>query len=128
VLHLLKSWAPASKLPMEKLTMKLVVLVLLVSGQRPQIFNGLQVDSMDIQPAYYEFVVDNKYLKQGRLCYKLDPLWLKKYVPDRRLCVHHYLRLYLERKLMRKGTDEQLVITTRKPYGPALVNTISKWV
>jgi integrase len=128
VLRLLKSWAPASKLPMDKLTKKLVVLILLVTGQRPQIFNGLRVDNMDIQPTYYEFVVENKYLKQGRLGFKLDPIRMRKYAPDRRLCVHHYLCLYLERTLTRRGIDKRLVITTKKPYGPASVNTISKWV
>jgi hypothetical protein len=55
---LLRSSAEAIKLPKDKLTRKLVSLVLMVTGQRPQIFYGLWVDSMDIHPGYYEFVIE----------------------------------------------------------------------
>jgi hypothetical protein len=71
------------KAPIDKLMKKLVVLILLVTRQRPQIFNVLQVDSMDIQPPYYKFVVENKCLKKRHLGYKLGPLRLKKWALDR---------------------------------------------
>lgn len=128
VLELLRRWSPARRLPLEKLTKKLVVLMLLVSGQRIQFFKGVRTDAMEVTPGKVVFTITNEFLKQGRLGYKLDPVVFAKYVPDRRLCVHNYLVVYLERTLDNRGMHKQVVLTTKKPYGPASSSTISRWV
>ena len=126
--NMLKNWSPAATLPLAKLTRKLAVLVLLVTGQRPQILLALRTNSMEVSPTHFEFVVQAKDLKQGRLGYKPDPVRLKKYAPDKRLCVYHYMETYLRRTLHRRGKSKQLFITFRKPYAPASLNTMSRWV
>lgn len=128
VLLLLKEWSPADKLPLDKLTMKVVVLLLLVTGQRPQIFGGLRVDKMEVSANWFEFTVDNSCLKQGRLGYKLDPIKLVKYAPDKRVCIYRYLTVYLRRTLDHRAGHKQLILTCKKPYGPATINTISRWI
>jgi integrase len=128
VLVLLKAWSPADKLTLDKLTMKVVVLLLLVTGQRPQIFRGLRVDQMEVSGSSFVFDVDNSCLKQGRLGYKLEPIRLVKYAPDRRLCIYRYLTVYLRRTLDHRAGHKQLILTCKKPYGPATVNTIARWI
>ena len=50
VLNLLKLWSPKQKLDLRVLTMKTMMLILIVSGQRPQIISKLNVDRMEISP------------------------------------------------------------------------------
>ena len=128
VVTLLKKWSPAATLSLAKLAKKLAVLVLLVTGQRPQILSALKVNFMEVSPTHFEFEVQSKDLKQGRLGYKPDPVRLKKYAPDKRLCVYHYMETYLRRTLNRRGKFKQVFLTFRKPYGPASLNTMSRWV
>ena len=128
LVNFVKTWSPAHKIPLDKLVRKLVILILLVTGQRPQILLALTVDNMQVSPTHYEFRLRNQDLKQGRLRYKPEPLRLKKFAPDKRLCVHHYMGTYLTRTLDIRGTVKQVVLTTKKPFGPASLNTMSRWV
>ena len=82
---------------------------------------------MEVSPTHFEFEVQGKDLKQGRLGYKPDPIRLKKYAPDKRLCVYHYMETYLRRTLNRRGKFKQVFLTFRKPFTPASLNTMSRW-
>lgn len=128
VLTLLKRWSPATKIPLDKLAMKLVMLILLVSGQRPQIFRALTINNMELGAASARFVLEGKDLKQGRLGYRAEPVVLKAYPADRRLCVFTYMKAYLRRTLDIRGRTKQLILTTKRPIRGATVNTISRWV
>lgn len=70
VLNLLRTWVPVRKISMKHLTLKLVMLILLVTGQRPQIIQNLNVDNMEIHEKYYMFTLSNSQVKQGRPGYK----------------------------------------------------------
>jgi len=128
VLEFLKTWSPATKIPIDKLSMKLVMLILLVSGQRPQIIKALKVDSMQVSPSSYKFVVANKDIKQGRSGYKPGEVLLKSYPADKRLCVHNYMTVYLERTLDVRGKTQELVLTTKKPIKAASTDSVARWV
>ena len=67
-------------------------------------------------------------LKQGRLGFKLKPVVLKAFTPDKRLCVFHYMVEYLERTLDIRGKTKEVFLTTTKPHGPVSRDTISRWV
>jgi hypothetical protein len=83
---------------------------------------------MEISSGKVVFTITNEFLKQGRLGYKMDPLVLAKYAPDKRLCVYNYLTVYLKRTLGNRGTHKQLILTIKKPYGPASLSTIARWI
>jgi hypothetical protein len=115
VLVLLKKWSPAKKLSLKLLTMKLVMLILLTTGQRGQILGSLDVQNMDISSKCVTFQVKCSDLKQGRLGYKPELIKLKAYVPDKRLCVYHYAVCYLNITLDLRGSIKSFFITCTKP-------------
>ena len=128
VLNLFLSWAPAKNLSIELLTMKTVVLLLLVSGRRPQIIKNLTIDHMQIKGNSYEFQFKQHDLKEGRLNYKPDALKLPKYPANKKLCIHHYLTVYLERTLDIRGSERSLFLTLNKPHIKPSSDTISRWI
>ena len=128
VLTLLKGWTPASKLSIDKLSKKLVMLILLATGQRPQIISALSVDNMQLSSNSYKFIVSNLDLKQGRKGYKPEPICIKKFPCDKRLCPYHYLTVYLERTLETRGKHKKVILTIKKPHTPVTTNTVSRWV
>jgi hypothetical protein len=128
VLNLFLSLSPAKKLSIELLTMKTVVLVLLVSGKRPQIIRNLTVDHMKVKHNAYEFQFKQHDLKEGRLNYKPDILTLSKYPVNKKLCVHHYLTTYLERTLDMRGKERSLFLTLTKPHKKPSSDTVSRWI
>ena len=79
VLSFLESWSPAQDLSLEKLTMKIIVLILLTTGQRPQIITGLDLLHMKRGPTTIEFAINSSDLKQGRANYKPSSLTFKQY-------------------------------------------------
>ena len=128
VLEFLKTWSPAKSLSLKQLSMKLVVLILLVSGRRGQILPELNVDNMVVDNTKYVFIFPAPKAKEGRPGYTVEPIKLKKFSPDRRLCVHHYLTIYLERTLLLRGAIRNVFVTSRKPYKVVSRDTFSRWV
>ena len=127
ITKMLKSWYPATKLNMLRLAKKIVMLILLITGQRGQILTALNVEQMCIRPDYFIFKVRNSDIKQGRQNYKPEPIRLKAY-PDKRLCIVHYLKIYLERTLHVRQAEKQLLLTTTRPFRAASRDTVSRWV
>ncbi len=128
VLDLLAKWSPAHRLSLRLLTYKTIVLILLVTGQRPQIIPKLSVEKMHIGSSSYKFELDHTDLKQGRKNFKVQPLRLKKYAPNKHLCVYHYLSSYLNRTLDMRGQLKSVFITTRRPFTTPSADSVSRWV
>lgn len=122
-----KPWFPAKNIGLLQLTMKVVMLILLITSQRGQIIQALNLDNMAQLEDSSHFKIKNKDLKQGRPSYKPNILKLKSY-SDKKLCVVRYMRQYLERTAELRGDCRQLFITTTKPHRAATRNTISRWV
>jgi hypothetical protein len=122
-----KDWIPARKISLNTLTWKVVTLILLSTGQRPQILRALNVEKMQITSEHFAFDIDNSQLKQGRLGYKPEKVILKKFT-DKRICVYRYLTVYLERTLDLRGKEKQLFLTLKKPHKAASQDTLSRWV
>ena len=113
--------------PSEMLVRKLVVLILLVTGQRPQILGALRLSDLKISENQATFSLQSHDVKQGRLGYTPPILLLRKYV-DPKLCVFNHLLEYVKRtKSLREGHDK-LFLTCKKPFHPATMNTLSRWV
>ena len=127
MISMLKTWYPAKKISLLKLTQKIVMLILLITGQRGQIITALNVDRMEISSNHITFKIRNSDIKQGRQNYKPEPIKLKAFL-DKRLCIVHYIKTYLQRTLDSRGTEKQLFLTLSKPIRAASRDTISRWV
>ena len=128
VLEFLKTWSPARKLCLKLLTIKTVMLVLLTTGQRGQIINAMDVENMNIENSKMQFFIKNQDLKQGRIGYKMQPVELKAYPADKRICVYNYMTVYLKRTLEIRGVVKKVFLTTVKPHKAVSRDTVSRWV
>ena len=127
VLDFLRTWSPATKLTLRQLTLKVVFLVLLVSGQRLQTLHSLDINFMKQNTSSFTFVL-SRLLKQSRPGYKNPRLTLKAYAPDKRICVYTYLDAYLVKTKSIRGNITGLFLTFAKPYHHASKDTLSRWV
>ena len=126
VLSYFQSLSPVDKLPMKELTLKLLVLLLLVSGQRGQTVHLLSIDHMVSVNNYYTFqIVD--HLKQSRPGVK-NPLVELRPSKDETLCVVTTLKEYLTRTKSLRGSEGYLFISYHRPIKRVSRDTISRWV
>ena len=128
VLKFLESWTPASDLSLEKLTIKTILLILLVTGQRTQIITSLDLNSMKKSSDSFEFAIKLTDLKQGRANYKPKAILLKQYETNKKLCIFHYLSIYLQRTALLRKSFTKVFLTTKKPHRPVSKNSVSRWV
>lgn len=128
VLDLLKTWSPAKNLNLKLLTFKLVMLCMLVTGQRCQSVHLMNIMHLTKGKSSYKFHI-HKLVKQSRPG-KLPPvLVLPAYPVDKRLCVMTYLEEYLKRtESIRSSEHTNLFLSFAKPHHPVCQSTISRWV
>ncbi len=127
VLNYLLKLSPASKLGLKVLTLKTVMLIALLTGQRCQTIHALDTDTMDLSSSKCVFYV-NTVLKQTRPGHHLEPIVLTAYAPDRRWCIVTYLKQYLEKTKEIRGSHSKLFISFNKPHNPVSKDTISRWI
>lgn len=110
-LNYLKTFSPASKLTLKDVTLKLTMLLLLVSSQRIQTVQLLDIEHMKVCTSTVEFIIPCQ-VKQTRPGRHLKNLNFKAYALDKRLCVCHYLTKYLEvTKPLRTQEQSQLLVS-----------------
>jgi hypothetical protein len=128
VLTFLQNWFPASSISLEKLVMKVTMLIMLVTGQRPQILSHLNLNSMKISEDIIEFILEPLDLKQGRPGFKPQTIRLQNFPANPKICVYKYVSEYLRRTALQRKDIKALFLTTTKPYRAASGNTISRWL
>ena len=104
--HLL-SFGPAKVVDLKSLTNKLVVLIALVSPQRTQSIQLLDLRFMKMNTDEVEFTIP-EHIKQSRSAYKVQPMILKAYPIDRRLCVVTHLKEYIRRTKLLRSVESRL--------------------
>ncbi len=127
VLAYLRSISPAHKVPLAKLTQKLTMLLVLLSGQRGQTIHLLDTRNMTLSKSYACFRIGDP-VKQSRPGTHINEVAFKAYAPDRRLCVITALTEYLNRTQETRGTTTQLLLTHRPPVHAASRDTIRRWI
>ena len=123
VLNYLKGLSPVSTIPIKSLIHKLVMLMLLLSGQRGQTIHLLDTSNMTLSQGYAKFAIGDA-LKTTRPGHHLDELHFRAYAPDRRLCVHTALKAYLEQTLDNRGKETKLFISLKKPHKAITLDTM----
>lgn len=126
VLTLISQWHPPHQLDLKKLTLKLLMLTLLVSGQRLQTLSLMSLDNMHVSSNSYSFVITD-LLKQTRPGYKNPTVVLRAFPSDERLCIFLLLQAYIQRTAPVRKDVRSLFLCFRKPYGLASKDTLSRW-
>ena len=131
VLDLLRKWSPATNLSLKLLTLKLVMLVALVTAQRSQTIHKLKLDCLKLTSSKAVFQIAD-LLKHSRPGNIGQVITLKAYPADKRLCVCHYLKSYIKATKIHRSAngvhENQLFISYRRPYGPVSKDTIARWI
>ncbi len=107
VLSYLLKISPADEILIEMLTKKLLMLMAILAGVRGQTLYLLDTHNMTLRDSYASFHVAelSKTSKPGKA---EAELYFKAYPCDRRLCVVTYLKAYIERTEIHRGTSKAL--------------------
>jgi site-specific recombinase XerD len=116
-----------SSLSLKNLTRKLVMLLLLVSGQRGQTIHSLTLQGMALSDSSCQFQV-LEHLKTSKPGGSPTVIRFQKYDQDANICPLLTLAEYLKRTKSLRGDEDQLFISYLKPYKAVSHDTISRWV
>ena len=129
VLTYLAATNPVHKLDLKMLTLKLVMLIALVSAQRGQSLHILDIGPgcMKEVPDGYKFL-PTAHIKQSRPGYKAPTVVLRAYPANPSLCVCTCLKEYLKRTKPLRGTETKLFVSFTKPHKRVSRETLSRWI
>ena len=96
MLDYLRTLSPVSKLSLKLLSHKLVMLMLLLSGQRGQTIHLADTRNLEMKNGRITIVIGD-IIKTTKPNSHVQPLVFKAYAPDRRLCVYTVMIEYLTR-------------------------------
>ena len=125
VFNLLKSWGPTKDLELKQLSLKLAMLLLLVSSQRGQTIVHLTIKDLIMEDERVVFKM-RTLLKHNRMGDPLDTLVFRAFPECKRLCVLRTLKHYLNRTLEFRAYD-QLLLSFIKPHAPISRDSLGRW-
>ncbi|KAK4328559.1 hypothetical protein Pmani_001035 [Petrolisthes manimaculis] len=126
VLTHLRSLGPNEGLSVSQLSKKLVMLMLLVSGQRGHTLHLLDNRNMTISRSEVSFRIGD-LLKTSRPGAHLSELVFTDYAPEKLLCVYTTICEYLDRTAGLRGPTTRFFLTTRTPVRLASRYTLRRW-
>ena len=128
VLSFLETLSPNKLITLKELSMKLVMLIALCTGQRCQTLHKLNLKDMYLQKSMCTFTITSA-LKHTRKGHHLKPIQLKSFPHKEDICVINVLHEYIDRtKSLRAKHSDQLFISYQKPYKPVSKDTIARWL
>ena len=126
VLFYLRKLSPVKYLSLKELTLKLVMLLALITSARAQTLHLLDLECMKKLKDKFVFTMP-KIIKQSRPGFENPDIIAKAYPVDRRICVYTVIKEYLQRtKFVRK--DNYLLVSYIKPHVQVSASTISRWI
>ena len=127
VLKFLRELGPVEILSLADLTLKLVMLVALVTAQRTQCLHLMDLGHVKRDDHGFQFAIVDA-IKTTRGGTKQPVLMLRRYPTDPRLCVVVTLDEYLARTEPLRGAHTRLFLSTQKPHLPVHKDTIARWI
>ena len=127
VLSYLSGLSSMENLDLKSLTLKVTMLVALVSAQRSQTLHTLNINFMRDTSSRFEFVVP-AHIKHSRPGYRPPPVMLQAYPQDNSLCVSSYLTEYLQQTQPFQGEETQLFLSFTRPHKAISKETLSRWL
>ena len=121
---------PSSKLSLRELTLKLTMLIALLSAQRCQTIHALNINRMkgEVHPTQQYVFQVNQLLKTSRPGKHFSHLLMQSYPDDKQLRVCEVLQVYLEITKPLRDNCTRLLISYQKPDQPATTETIARWL
>ena len=126
VIKFLSTLTPIERLSLKDLSYKLVMLISLVTAQRGQTVQLLNIGSMLEEPTAFIFPLD-EHVKQAKPGMKGQIIKLQAF-PNKDLCVFTTCKEYLARTKDLRGNETRLILTFAKPHKPASRDTIRRWI
>jgi hypothetical protein len=130
VLKYLRTLHPLEDLHLRELTLKVNMLIALLSGQRCQTIHALDLSNMHIVShpnQQYVFLI-NKLLKTSRPGKHFSHLVLQAYPADEQLCIFKTITAYLARTKSLRGNHTQLLVSYQQPHRLVTTDTIARWL
>ena len=130
VLNRLRSYPPIECISLKELTLKVVMLLALSTGERTQTIHCLDVNHMTITDKTYIFYLTSLQ-KQSQPGKHPKPIELKAFDQEHSLRIIHHLGPYIEKTGAHRNdiTTSQSLLNYQKPFKPVVSkDTISRWV
>ncbi len=127
VLDYLKNLGSNTELTLKLLTLKLVMLLGLLSGQRCQTLHSLNIKDMVLGESKCVFLLTS-LLKTSAPNRHLTHIEFLAYPQDPKLCVINCLNAYLKRTKPHRCGTLQLFLSIQKPFKAVSCDTISRWL
>ena len=127
VLKRLSRQQPRRKVSLKVLTLKVVVLLSLLSVQRIQTLHAIRLENVSFTDDFVQIVISEP-LKTSTTSRHLEPLMFKKFDANKRLCIYRYLHEYIERTRSLRGAETSLFVSYQKPHAKVSKDTISRWI
>lgn len=127
VLESIAKLYPLDSLNFVDLTNRLVLLLALGTAQRVQTLSLIKLNNISKNSNGYEIKIDEltKTSRPGA-CQPL--LLLPEFTEKPELCIAKTLECYINVTEPLRGSNDTLLLTTRKPYKAATTQTISRWI
>lgn len=126
VLKYLTSLDPVETLTLKDLTLKLLMLLLLVTGQRGQSIHLLNIVTMHLSDTSCVFNLTS-HIKTSKPGKPASAITVQEFKQDCRICPIKTLKEYLKRTDTIRGDEQQLFISFVKPHKSVSRDTISRW-
>lgn len=126
VLVFLRDMAPWSELSLKLMTIKLVLILALVSAGRVSSLVHIDISKLSVSKSVLRFA-PSQLLKQTRPNYPLKCVEIEAF-QDSRLCPVKAVSAYLAKTKQCRGTESQLLISYVKPFKRVVSSTVSRWI
>lgn len=126
VLNLFQRWGRNSRLTLYRMTVKVTVLLLLLTAQRGQTVWRLNVSGLEFLEDRIIFRLKH-LLKHNKPGDPLDTLIVPSYPADKLLCPLRAVKRYLIMTKAHRGQKDQLLLSTKAPFQEVSRDSISRW-
>lgn len=126
VLNHIRSLGMNDSLSLLHLSKKVIMLMLLVSGQRGQTLHLLDTRNMTISADKIQFTIGD-LLKTSRPGNHLSQIVFTAFPPDNHLCVYTAMLCYLKRTDSIRGCFTRFFLTSKPPIRVASRDTLRRW-
>ena len=126
LLNFLGTLWPVQELTLKDLTLKLLMLLLLVTGQRGQSIHLLNLEGMNLTESSCRFQL-LEHIKTSKPGQSSNIIEITEFKPDPKICPLVTLRAYLQRTQVLRKSESHLFISYVKPHKGVSRDTISRW-
>ena len=126
VLNYLSTLHPVKELPLKDLTLKVLMLLLLVTGQRGQSIHLMTLSAMKLTESVCQFQI-LQHTKTSKPGHSSTSITISEFEQDRRICPLTALKEYLARTQGLRNGEKYLFISYVKPHRAVSRDTISRW-